>query len=458
MNFAALPPEVNSGLMYTGAGPGPMLSAATAWDGLATELHLAAAAYESVVTDLTSGPWLGPSSTLMAASITPFVTWLNTTGAQAEKTAIQAKAAVAAYEATFAMMVPPAVIAANRAALMTLLATNILGQNAAAIAANEAEYAEMWAQDATAMYSYASLSTTATEMEPFQAPPQTANPAGPLSHGGSEAAGANSAGDLAQTLPAQLASAMPGSSEAGSPVPGMLAQAEGPTGFFDWLGIAADEVGIGIALPLSIIGVWLAGAAMHYAELDSREILDTQDVLRSGQQSILDAMAPFGMLGELPSTESLRVPHASVVAALREAFPLGALSTPITWAELAPEIQHASFSTPLAASPAASPAGLGTAFGQMALAGMGGSALAGAVNQNRGQQGKTPAAGESSPAASAVAPAAESGAPAAAPAARSTASSVIELAAGIRKLGELHDAGYLTEKEFAEQKQRLLSR
>lgn len=456
MDFAALPPEVNSGLMYAGAGPASMLGAATAWDGLATELHLAATAYESVVTELTSGPWLGPSALAMAASITPFVSWLNMTSVQAEKTGMQAKAAVAAYEATFAMVVPPPAIAANRAALMTLLATNILGQNAAAIAANEAEYAAMWAQDAGAMYSYASLSATATEMEPFQPPPHTANPAGPLN--GSESAGLNSAANTAQTLPSKLASALPGSSDAGSQFPAMLAQADVPTGPFDWLGIIADETALGIALPLSILGVWLAGAAMYFAELDSREIFDTQDILRAGQRSILEALGQIGGFAELPGTENLRVPHASVVAALAEGFPLGALSVPISWAELAPEIRHASFSTPLSAAASPTPAGLGTAFGQMALAGMGGSALAGAVNQNRGQQAKTPEAGKAAPAASADPAAAESGAGAPAAAAYSPPSSVVELAAGIRELGELHDAGYLTEAEFAEQKRRLLSR
>ncbi|OBK84582.1 PPE family protein, SVP subgroup [Mycolicibacter sinensis] len=455
MDFAALPPEVISGLMYTGAGPGPMISAATAWDGLATDLHLAATAYASVVSDLTSGPWLGPSSTAMAASVTPFVTWLNATSAQAEKTGMQAKAAVAAYEATFATVVPPPVIAANRAALMTLLATNILGQNAAAIAANEAQYAEMWAQDATAMYSYASLSASATALEPFQPPPQTANPGGPLGQGASEAAAANSAGNMAQSLPSQLTSAMssaPGSSEAASPLSVLPAQADVPTGFFEWLGVAADEVGIGIALPLSIVGVYLAGAAMYFAEMDSREIFDTQDLLHGGQINILDALSQLGAETQVPSTENLRVPHESVKVG--QSFPLGALSVPPNWVEAAPEIRHASFSTPLSSAAGPSPAGLGTAFGQMALAGMGGSALAGAVNQNRGRQGTpTPAAESKAPAQSSEAPS-----QAAAPAAQSPASSVIELAAGIRELGQLHDAGYLTEAEFAEQKHRLLSR
>src|SRR5690625_5173694 len=137
MNFAALPPEVNSGLMYAGPGSGSILAAAAAWDGLAADLHATAAGYESVVAGLTGGPWLGPAATAMAAAIGPDVTWLKATGAQAELTATQAKAAAAAYEAAFAMTVPPPVIAANRAQLMTLVATNLLGQNAPAIAANE---------------------------------------------------------------------------------------------------------------------------------------------------------------------------------------------------------------------------------------------------------------------------------------------------------------------------------
>ena len=60
MFFAAFPPEINSGRMYTGPGSGPMLAAAAAWDGLANELQSAAASYSSVISSLTSGPWLGP--------------------------------------------------------------------------------------------------------------------------------------------------------------------------------------------------------------------------------------------------------------------------------------------------------------------------------------------------------------------------------------------------------------
>ncbi|OOK73992.1 PPE family protein [Mycobacterium kansasii] len=72
---------------------------------------------------------------------------------------------------------PPA-IEVNRALLASLVATNILGQNAPAIAATEAQYSEMWAQDAAAMYGYAGASAAATRLTPFSAPKQDTNPAG----------------------------------------------------------------------------------------------------------------------------------------------------------------------------------------------------------------------------------------------------------------------------------------
>jgi PPE-repeat protein len=54
MDFSALPPEVNSAQMYSGAGSGPMLSAAAAWSALAEELTSAANSYNVTVTALTT--------------------------------------------------------------------------------------------------------------------------------------------------------------------------------------------------------------------------------------------------------------------------------------------------------------------------------------------------------------------------------------------------------------------
>jgi PPE-repeat protein len=175
LDFGLLPPEINSGRMYSGPGPGPLLAAAEAWDGLAAELGFASTGYGSTITELTSSPWIGPTSLTMTAAVTPYINWLSTTAAQAEQTASQARAAVAAYEAAFTMTVPPPVIEANRALLMALIATNFFGQNTPAIMATEALYMEMWAQDAAAMYGYAAASAVAAQVTPFATPPQTTN-------------------------------------------------------------------------------------------------------------------------------------------------------------------------------------------------------------------------------------------------------------------------------------------
>ncbi|WP_057125083.1 type VII secretion system ESX-5 target PPE27, partial [Mycobacterium tuberculosis] len=105
----------------------------------------------------------------------PYVAWLSQAAARAEQAGMQA---AAAYEAAFVMTVPPPVITANRVLVMTLIATNFFGQNSAAIAVAEAQYAEMWAQDAVAMYGYAAASASASRLIPFAAPPKTTNSAG----------------------------------------------------------------------------------------------------------------------------------------------------------------------------------------------------------------------------------------------------------------------------------------
>jgi PPE-repeat protein len=194
MDFGMLPPEVNSGRMYAGAGAAPLMAAASAWDGLAAELSSAATSYQSVVTELTGQPWLGAASASMAAAAAPYVSWMQTTAGQAEQTAAQARAAATAYQAAVAATVPPALIAANRSTLATLTATNVLGQNTPAIAATEADYAEMWAQDAAAMYGYAGASTAAATLTPFDATSPDTNPAGTTNQGAAVAQAASTGG------------------------------------------------------------------------------------------------------------------------------------------------------------------------------------------------------------------------------------------------------------------------
>jgi len=198
--------------MYAGPGSGPMVAAAIAWDGLAAELYSAAISYHSAVVGLTSGAWVGPSSASMAVAASTNVAWMTATAAQAEQVAAQAKAAAAAFEAAFAMTVPPPVIAANRSLLALLVATNILGQNTPAITATEAHYMEMWAQDVAAMYGYASASATATTMTPFTPPPSTTNSAGLASQAAAVTEAASTSAGSVQTTLSQLTSAVPAAS------------------------------------------------------------------------------------------------------------------------------------------------------------------------------------------------------------------------------------------------------
>jgi PPE-repeat protein len=205
-DFGAFPPEVNSAKMYAGPGSTSMLAAAAAWNNLAAELRLQAANYSSIISNLIGESWQGQASTSMAAAVTPYMAWMNAIAAQAEETAGQATAAAAAYEAAYGMTVPPPVIAANRAQLASLVATNVLGQNAPAIAATEVHYGQMWAQDAAAMYGYAAQSSAATKVPSFTNAPQTTSP-GAL--GGQAAATSQATSTSTQAALSQLTSAVP---------------------------------------------------------------------------------------------------------------------------------------------------------------------------------------------------------------------------------------------------------
>ncbi|WP_068186548.1 PPE family protein [Mycobacterium sp. UM_CSW] len=153
MDFATLPPEINSGLMHSGPGAGSMAEAATAWDRLAAGLYAAAA------------------QTPMLEGAAPYVIWLNAAAARASQAGAQAAAAARAHDSALAATVPPPAITANRAQLRSLGRRNCLAQSGPAIADVDAEYEQMWARDADAMYAYARAAADAATLVPFSSPP-----------------------------------------------------------------------------------------------------------------------------------------------------------------------------------------------------------------------------------------------------------------------------------------------
>ncbi len=267
LDFAQLPPEVNSALMYSGPGSGPMLTAAAAWDVLAAELQATASTYDALVTELTDGPWQGPSAANMVAAAMPQVEWLRNTAALAEQAGSQAVAAAGAYEAAFVATVPPPVIAANRALLMALMATNFLGQNTGAIAATEAQYGEMWAQDAAAMYGYAGSSAAAAQLAPYIPAAQTVSAAGL----------ANQAAAVGQALNGAV------DSQALAEIPKALSQLAGISNEPPWLTDLTGAIGLtGHAWNSNGDGIIVGGAlgdivqgVTGSAEVDAGVFMDT---------------------------------------------------------------------------------------------------------------------------------------------------------------------------------------
>ncbi|WP_370328649.1 PPE family protein [Candidatus Mycobacterium methanotrophicum] len=343
MDFGALPPEINSARMYSGAGSGPMLVAAAAWDTLAAELSSTAARYGSAITELTSGQWRGPSSMSMAAAAAPYVAWLQATAAQAEQTAAQAKDAAAAYELAFAMTVPPPVIAANRSQLMVLVATNFFGQNTPAIAATEAHYVQMWIQDAVAMYGYAGSSAAAARLNPFSQPPPTTDPAGLTAQSATVAhAVASSAGSQPTAL-TQLTSTPPALGQLAAPA----ADPPGLSSIISFLmspevGFVVDLYLWGINTPrITNMGIGWGGSSVA----SGRSILITNERVafqRQGDAKKLPGFEPITAGWTSPGMPG----GTAVSAGMGRASPLGSLSVPPSWVGAVPEVRPVALALP----------------------------------------------------------------------------------------------------------------
>jgi len=333
--------------------------------------------FDSVTSTLIAGPWTGPTATAMAAAAQPYVTWLRGTGTQAEQTARQAGSAAQAYATAVAAVVPPPLIAANRALLHQLIATNFFGQNSPAIGEAERQYAEMWAQDAAAMYRYASSSAAASALTPFGAPPQTTTASGQLAQSAAvaQAGSAATTNDTAVTLSSIIGQL--------SPFTGLTTQAMSAT-MTGWSGTAnmLSNVNNGIGL--------VAFTAENPGGL--AEILNPP------------FLGPAGLgLGGL-GLQGAGLGGAGLTASAGNALRIGALSVPHGWAmpaTLASAVTPAGMtfpgSGPTPGVPAFAGAAPGTAFGETmlgTLAGRGlGAATARAASHRRTVVPRPPAAG-----------------------------------------------------------------
>jgi len=456
MDFGSYPPEVNSARMYAGAGSGPMLAAAEAWDSLATELHSVANSYQSVISGLTAGSWMGPASVSMSAAAASYAAWLRATAAQAEETGAQARSAAAAYQTAFTATVPPPMVAANRSQLMTLIATNLFGRNTQAIAANEAQYGEMWAQDAAAMYGYAASSAAATQLSPFNPPQQNTNPTGEAGQSAAVGQATGTAAGNAQSTIQQAFSAVPaalqGASAAAAPA------ATDPLGTISDLIAIFVDLPAGIAtfaadIPLGSLGV----VALPFDIVGALTGTHTDKIVSgwNGEQTWPGEgpapVKPFpAPLLNLPSGT---VP-TRLSAGLADANRVGGLSVPPSWTIATPAVKPTAVTLPAlpAVAAAESMSGAsGSTLSEMALAGMAGRAMAGTVGTGASRIAKTAKAAPKTAERKTTGGDNE-------PTETKPRAVVTGVAAELREFTKLRDEGILTDEEYTEQKNRLLGR
>jgi PPE-repeat protein len=372
MSFMMFPPEVNSALMYSGAGAGPLMAAASAWDELAADLETTATSYQAIIQQLTGGPWLGPSATSMASSTAPYIAWLQGSSIQAAQTSAQARLAAAAYEGAFDATVPPAVIAANRALLAALVATNFLGQNTPAIAATEAHYMEMWFQDGLTMDTYAAVSQQATAL-PEQTPAPTTSDGGTSAN--AAAAAQSTANSLGTDLQALLNAYLSGNTSSGgtNPLTGawtaVLNDLSVPTSLDSTLLSALVPAGVNSAAG-SILPVQGAYYATMMASMPGKMLIsmansmNASQAMQAGQQAMLADVSKLvdakmkALMGGISG--QMRGFGSAISAQLASAHRLGGLSIPNGWANKAPEMaaRAAPVLPPTSVSPMSPSAGL----------------------------------------------------------------------------------------------------
>ena len=343
MSFMMFPPEINSGLMYSGAGSGPLMAAASAWDELAADLEATATSYQTVIEQLTGTTWLGPSSARMAAATAPFVDWLAVSAGQAAATGAQAKLAAAAYEGAFTATVPPAVVAANRALLAALVATNFLGQNTPAIAATEAQYMEMWVQDGLTMDTYATISQQAVVL-PQQSPAPTTSDGGTSADVAAAAQSTANSGSGIGSLGTDLESLLTNG------LTNVLGDLGVPTSLESTIVGALTSTGLGSHLtPLlpfqAVYYATMMGSMPAKMLMSMSKSMNASQALQAGNQAVLadvSSLVDAKMKTMLASISGqMRGFGSTIIAQLASSHRLGGLSIPNSWAQAAPEMTRA---------------------------------------------------------------------------------------------------------------------
>lgn len=338
MDFGILPPEVTSALIHSGPGAWSWIEAAGMWQELSVELEQSAAGYTAELADLAT-TWRGPSALAMAQALEPYIDWLRVTAQQCQQIAGSVEVATAAFELTHWTVVHPSLVAANRARLALLQATNFFGINYPAIAETEAEYHAMWVNNSAAMYRYAATSAGAVRLPQFSSPPQVANPSGVAIQAATQSA----------TVPTTTAadSASQAAATGGTIQDAVIGFFDPNSGWFKYWSTWANQGIAAGGFPVNLLGVLAQVGTAHAFQTLGADVgsglAEGTAALASSETQLVSAigssLAPRAALGVGISLGNLTMPPATVgmlgsqtpvqLVAAASALPPGAGQTPM---------------------------------------------------------------------------------------------------------------------------------
>lgn len=344
MDFGMLPPEVTSALIHSGPGAWSWIAAAGAWQELSMELEQSAAGYSAELSWLMT-TWHGPSALAMAQALEPYLDWLRVTAQQCQEVATSVQVMAAAFELTHWTVVHPSLVAANRARLAMLLATNFFGVNYPAIAETEAEYNTMWVNNSAAMVRYAATSASTVQPPSFAPPPQVADPTGVTTQAALvPAVTTTNSGVQAAAAGTSQSTGVGGTLQAAS-----LAIFDPNSGWFEYWSTWANQTFAAGGYPVNILGVWAQLATAHAFQSIGADvgpgIAEGAAALSSAETQLISAVnaagswAPRATLGVGISLGNLTMPPATVgmlgssapvqLVSAASALPAGAGQTPM---------------------------------------------------------------------------------------------------------------------------------
>ncbi|AKN16034.2 hypothetical protein B586_04770 [Mycobacterium haemophilum DSM 44634] len=164
--------------MRNGPGPASLTRASSQWTELGYEVSSLKWQLDVMLSGLAKA-WSGEAAMQVINAAKPFQEWLVDLVDQIANIARQTHYIMVAFCLAHNSMVDPALINANRTQMLALTNDNELGQNTAAIAQLEHEYADYWDQDGDAMRTYRhDLSFALTRLTPWQQPPPIATNTG----------------------------------------------------------------------------------------------------------------------------------------------------------------------------------------------------------------------------------------------------------------------------------------